>query len=451
MSVNQTQPELVGQAPYHVLHWRSPARQRLRHGLALSCALFLALIFLGGSTLPAQEARDREIAMQVADWQFALFSWEIQALGEKIEAAIEQPAKALSATEATQQVRDYLTRAQEIQQNESRINKLYSENKNQATEASKELQKKVDELRQSQNANRPAVEQVIENQIGHELVDAGLQFSGKPMPPVQFTFVEPPKKLVVSPRDRIETRYGEMVAAQMPLGAMQQSENAIRNQFNLSAYITNIGGLGAFPTMVIDRASLAWILNTVAHEWTHNYLAFFPLGLNYFANPDMTTINETVAELVGSEIGDRALRAFYPEDAPPPTPDAAGAATVQPQPTPEKPPEFDFDTEMRATRLAVDQWLAAGNVEEAEKYMEARRLVFVQHGYPLRVLNQAYFAFHGSYGTSAASTSPIGPKLEKLRKLMPDLKTFLSTVRQMNSSAELDAALTQWENKASKQ
>jgi hypothetical protein len=114
---------------------------------------------------------------------------------------------------------------------------------------------------------------------------------------------------------------------------------------------------------------------------------------------------------------------------------------------PEEPPPFDFGTEMRETRLRVDELLAAGQVEAAERYMEERRRLFVQHGYPLRVLNQAYFAFHGSYGTSAASTSPIGPKLEELRTLTPDLQTFLVAVRDITSVEELEAVLDQWTNK----
>ena len=40
--------------------------------------------------------------------------------------------------------------------------------------------------------------------------------------------------------------------------------------------------------------------------------------------------------------------------------------------------------------------------------MEERRLLMVEHGYPIRVLNQAYFAFHGAYAESPASSSPIG-------------------------------------------
>lgn len=448
MSLNQTKSEVVGQAAYPNVRWSHSTLVRVRHVLGFFLALYLALLLLGSSTIPAFEAKDYRLSMQVAGWQFDLFSWEVQAIGQKLNAFFAQPANALPAGTGPQLVRTYLARASQIQQLESQLNKLYSTNPDHTTSEATNLQKKLDELRAQQTRDRPAVEQVIQRQIGQELVDSGLQLYGAPMPPVNFTFVEPPRKLVVSPRDRIETVYSEMLAPQMPLAQIEQSEQRIRKQFNLSAYITNIGGLGAFPTMVVDRASLDWILDTVAHEWTHNYLAFFPLGLNYFASPDMTTVNETVAEMVGTEIGDRALRRYYPQDVPPPTPTPAPTAAAQDKPTPEKPPEFDFDMEMRETRLKVDQLLAEGKVDEAEQYMEARRLVFVQHGYALRVLNQAYFAFHGSYGTSAASTSPIGPKLEKLRQFMPDLKTFLTTVRAIQNDADLDAALAQWEKKA---
>jgi hypothetical protein len=174
----------------------------------------------------------------------------------------------------------------------------------------------------------------------------------------------------------------------------------------------------------------------VAHEWTHNYLVFYPLGWNYFASQDLTTMNETVAEIVGNEIGDYALAQYYPEVVVPVLP-------VVPEVLPETLP-FDFQTEMRITRLEVDRLLAAGDAVAAEAYMKVRRQQFVENGFPLRVLNQAYFAFHGSYGTSAASTSPIGPKMERLRDLMPDVKTFLETVRGFTSIEDLDQALNEW-------
>lgn len=78
--------------------------------------------------------------------------------------------------------------------------------------------------------------------------------------------------------------------------------------------------------------------------------------------------------------------------------------------------------------------------------MEARRKTFAEHGYFLRVLNQAYFAFHGSYATGAAASDPIGPKLKQLRAHSPSLQAFLQTTSKITSVAALDAALAQFES-----
>jgi hypothetical protein len=63
---------------------------------------------------------------------------------------------------------------------------------------------------------------------------------------------------------------------------------------------------------VIDRASLEWVISTVAHEWVHNYLTLFPLGINYSTSSDLTIMNETISEIVGDEIGQRVLEQHYP-------------------------------------------------------------------------------------------------------------------------------------------
>ena len=93
---------------------------------------------------------------------------------------------------------------------------------------------------------------------------------------------------------------------------------------------------------------------------------------------------------------------------------------------------------MRETRLRVDDLLAEGRVEEAEAYMEERRLIFVEQGYGLRKLNQAYFAFHGSYATSPSSGNPIGGQLEWLRAQSPTLRDYVRTV---SSFARYDVLL----------
>jgi hypothetical protein len=73
--------------------------------------------------------------------------------------------------------------------------------------------------------------------------------------------------------------------------------------------------------------------------------------------------------------------------------------------------------------------------------MEAQRRVFVANGYHLRKLNQAYFAFHGSYAVGPGATDPIGDKLRALRQRSPDLASFLRVVERVTSVAQLDAAL----------
>ena len=96
---------------------------------------------------------------------------------------------------------------------------------------------------------------------------------------------------------------------------------------------------------------------------------------------------------------------------------------------------------MRETRLQADKLLAEGKVTEAEQYMESRRQELVKHGYAIRKLNQAYFAFHGSYAVGGAATDPIGGKLRALRARSASLPDFLRTVAAFSNPEDLDAAL----------
>jgi histidinol-phosphate aminotransferase len=188
----------------------------------------------------------------------------------------------------------------------------------------------------------------------------------------------------------------------------------------VSGYVTDIGGLGSYPTMVINTPNLPALIDITAHEWTHNYLYTFPTNIawGYQTLPRLTTINETTATLVGKEISRKVIRRYYPDwaDRLPPV-DEAGI------PSPHEPSEFDLA--MRRIRTQVDQLLAEGKINQAEAYMEEERLKLVEKGYHLRKLNQAYFAFHGSYAFGPESVDPIGPQLRKLRAASTSLKDFL--------------------------
>lgn len=439
----RTSETAVASLPY-------PRRYRLavrwRAIAAVLFSLLIGLTFLGSSAVPPTVESWLRLDAVSRGWGWDFVGWELANLGAKLRAEIEQPAAALDAEQQARLVHTYLARAQEIGAVSSRLDDLYAQPVSgeeagpTAAELAerRQLEARLKVLQEQQGLVRPAVEQIIQGQVAAVLARQELGALLKPFPPVWFTFTEPPRKLVVSPRDRIETTYYAMLQPDLPPEERERIESAILAGHDLSAYVTAIGGLGAYPTIVIDQASLAWVLSTVAHEWIHNYLTLFPLGINYTRGSELSILNETVADIAGDELGAQVLAAFYPElvrafagkDEPPPMPSDSDA-----------PGWFDFNREMRHTREVVDLFLQRGRVTDAEEYMQIRRRLFEENGYHIRKLNQAYFAFHGAYGTGAAATSPIGPKLQQLRELSPNLRIFLETVRWFTGEADLDAAL----------
>ncbi len=65
--------------------------------------------------------------------------------------------------------------------------------------------------------------------------------------------------------------------------------------------------------MVERTTALDWLSDTIAHEWTHNFLTLHPLGMNYETSPELRTMNETTASIVGGEVGKAMLKRYYPE------------------------------------------------------------------------------------------------------------------------------------------
>jgi hypothetical protein len=157
----------------------------------------------------------------------------------------------------------------------------------------------------------------------------------------------------------------------------------------------------------------------------------------YGTSPELTTINETIADLSANEIQQRAFALYYPEYLPKEQ-EVKDLSTTREEDLGEvvhqdAPPPFDFRAEMHQTRLEVDRLLELGKISDAEAYMEQRRLFFGENGYFLRRLNQAYFAFHGSYaadpgGAAGAEGVDLGAQLRELQSRMPSYKTFLQTV-----------------------
>jgi hypothetical protein len=69
--------------------------------------------------------------------------------------------------------------------------------------------------------------------------------------------------------------------------------------------------------------------------------------------------------------------------------------------------------------------------------MEEKRLQLASHGYYIRKLNQAYFAFYGTYASSPGSVSPIGSGLKALRQKSDSLKSFVEQISSMTDADEI--------------
>ncbi|MCZ2094721.1 MAG: hypothetical protein LC121_00335, partial [Anaerolineae bacterium] len=80
----------------------------------------------------------------------------------------------------------------------------------------------------------------------------------------------------------------------------------------------------------------------------------------------------------------------------------------------------------------------------AEAYMEQRRQVFVAHGYGIRKLNQAYFAFYGGYQSGQpgeGGSDPIGPAVQAIRDQSSSILEWIETMRGIVTRDELLAAV----------
>ncbi|MFZ5819313.1 MAG: hypothetical protein ACOYYJ_05370 [Chloroflexota bacterium] len=328
--------------------------------------------------------------------------------------------------------------------------------------ASAHLRAERARLDQRQRALAPLAEAVLQEQVAAALAEAGLTLGGQPLPPVLYHSSAVPMGLVISPRERIEQLTNISLQPALPVDRQDALESQVDAALDVSSLVVPMGGVGVYPTMVMRTTNLPWLLDTIAHEWTHNYLTLRPLGFLYDATPELRTMNETTASIVGGEIGTLILQRDYadlygrplrsplvsaPPLASPPGLQIASASQPSLLPLPSAasdPPPFDFRAEMHETRVTVDALLAEGKIEAAEAYMEERRQVFWQNGYAVRKLNQAYFAFYGAYADApggAAGEDPVGPAVRALRAQSASLAEFVNRISWMTSFEQLQAAI----------
>ncbi len=415
---------------------------RVRQIFSLLAILFICQT-LGGAGSPPTDPGER-VRSFTRNIEFDYITWTLDAAGLKLRQVAIATEAYLDEAEQSQLVRDYIALVAEIQNGEGQLNQLHA-NPDAANvqDQIKALQDQLGDLYAQREEMAALAEGILQSQVSYMLSQQGLTSAGQPLPPLLFHSTPLPWALIVSPRASISQQANISLETELTLDEHIVLEDQVAAGLDVSTLVVPVGGVGTYPTMVAQTSALNWLAEVISHEWMHNFLTWHPLGALYFESPELTTMNETTANIVGGEIGRALIERFYPELVPSP-PQPPGPADSQPEgeASPPPAPVFDFRAEMHNTRVHVDALLAANKVEEAETYMEAQRLVFWNNGYVIRKLNQAYFAFYGSYADTPigpAGEDPVGAAVRDLRARSASLAEFVMRMAPLTSFADLQA------------
>ena len=396
--------------------------------------VLLTLLMVGASI----QQRDpiSQIRRYTRSIEFDFFDWTLDALFIKLEQYSLGTAGYLWETDRHDLVLTYFDKVREARTIELRLQEVLTDPNLEAPEiTATPIIAERDDVWRILSELEPIVETVLQEQVATVLSEIGVHLLGTPFPPVAFHFTKPPMALIISPREVIRQDANISLTADLTLEKQIKLEEDVEEAINISSLVVPVGGIGIYPTMIQETSSVAWLTETIVHEWIHNYLTLRPLGMNYFASPELRTMNETAANLMGKEISRMVLEQYYPAFVPPPP-----VETPSTPPPPTEPPIFDFRAEMRETRVTVNDLLAKGKIEEAEAYMEVRRQIFWEQGYRFRRLNQAYFAFYGAYADvpgGAAGEDPVGAAVRELWARIGSPVRFLRKIAWMDEYQDL--------------
>jgi len=402
-----------------------------RVAVAVASLLLLVISATGACLLLTSGEPSDPISKAAAPFRYDLVGWEVRHI---LNRWLYEIGHLFDDGPSTEEENDTIQRYFALATEVTSLERELTEDEGQLLRPT--LEEKRDEQRRLENK----VEAILEKRVSKVVEEVGLTTS-LPLfsmirfvfPPLDFEFDQPPRVLAISPLDRISLDRSILLRRGLTgeqITALEEEAAAS----GVSSLVIDIGGIATYPSTIPEHASYETTLETVAHEWLHQYLFFHPLGSHYFDNETLRTLNETVANIGGREIAEMVQQRFPLAES-----DSVAAAADEP----DEEPSIDFRAEMHALRLEVDRLLVEGEIDEAETLMEEKREYLAKNGFYIRKINQAYFAFHGLYGDTPASSSPIGPKMLELRRLSPSLGGFVRSVAEITSEEELDRLLAE--------
>ncbi len=399
--------------------------------------LLVALILItciSGSSCQQQDDFDSVLNDIVGPYRFSIVEWELKTLTGELEEIIFNGVD--YTADDTLVVIEYFSLLGDISGLENQISYLKDEVSSTELDSLKE---QLEILKERKNSLKKGVEKILELQIRETLRQLDIYLGDNAainidFPPVNFSLESPPHLLVISPRDNI-VRMKEIILLQdLTIDEIDYIESEVE-KLGYSSIVVQVGGMATFPSFVTNNSSLKFTLSTAVEEWLHQYLFFKPTGFLYALNllgvyddDNISTINETIAGIASDEIASILYQNYYAgyfEEGG--QTDSEGAEDTG----------FDFYEEMRNIRIEVDNLLANGEIEKAESFMEEKRLYILSQGYYIRRLNQAYFAFYGTYASSPSSVNPIGDMLWELREKSEDITEFLEITSNIKNIEDL--------------
>ena len=298
----------------------------LRFGWKLLVLLVLTQLSLYSTPAP-QQGYDRVYGYTLP-YEFDYISWMADAALRKLDVFSVQPHNYLGDEQQHDLVIGYIADVGRLRSAESQLEILISQPEGEVDPLEEPaLREQIAELEDTLVWKGALAEAILQDQVSTIAAEMGLTFSGQPVPPLLFRTTPLPFALIISPRDHIEQVLNVSLRPEVTLDTRIDLEEMIFADLEYSALVVPIGGVGIYPTMVAQTTNLNWLAEVIAHEWTHNYLTLRPLGMNYMTNAELRTINETVASISGTEIGQAVIARYYPELAP---------VVVEPSPEPEE-------------------------------------------------------------------------------------------------------------------
>tara|TARA_B100001029_G_C15063773_1_gene461288 strand:+ start:651 stop:1667 length:1017 start_codon:yes stop_codon:yes gene_type:complete len=248
-----------------------------------------------------------------------------------------------------------------------------------------------------------------------------------PLP--EFTVGYSPKLLVISPRDRIYREDELLLVHDLSLEEIENIELAVQKKIDYSSVVVNISGVAAYPSIIKETNNYGNLFKLHAHEWLHQYLIFFPLGRAYFNDPKMKIVNETLANIYSEKLyinicsKDIKLKNKICDYK-------------------KLPSEFNYDLFIKNLRGEVDKLLELGKISESEQLMESARLELEKEGYYIRKINQAWFAFNGTYADSPTSSSNIDLEIESFIESQGSIGVAIKKLRKVKNFQEYEVLIS---------